>query len=74
MDAIRFACHSQQSKGSDCEAPAPQDITELRAFLGLLNYYSKFLHNFHIGYTHRKGRNGNGQLHVPQRSMKLNKP
>ena len=25
------------------EAPAPRD--ELRAFLGLLNYYSKFLHN-----------------------------
>ena len=27
------------------EAPAPQDITELRAFLGLLNYYSMFLLN-----------------------------
>ena len=27
------------------EAPAPRDITELRAFLCLLNYYSKFLHN-----------------------------
>ncbi len=26
-------------------APAPQDITELRAFQSLLNYYSKFLHN-----------------------------
>ena len=27
------------------EAPAPQGITELRSFLGLLNYYSKFFHN-----------------------------
>ena len=27
------------------EAPAPRDITELRAFLCLLNYYSRFLHN-----------------------------
>ena len=26
-------------------APAPQDLTQLRAFLGLLNYYSKFLSN-----------------------------
>ena len=27
------------------EASAPWDITELRAILGLLNYYRKFLHN-----------------------------
>ena len=27
------------------DAPITKDITELRAFLGLLNYYSKFLEN-----------------------------
>ena len=26
-------------------APAPQDVTQLKSFLGLLNYYSKFLPN-----------------------------
>ena len=27
------------------EAPAPKNVTELRSFLGILNYYSKFLPN-----------------------------
>jgi len=27
------------------KAPAPQDVTQLKSFLGLLNYYSKFLPN-----------------------------
>ena len=27
------------------DAPTPQDLTQLRAFLGLINYYSKFLPN-----------------------------
>ena len=61
------------------EAPAPRDITELRAFLGLLNYYSKFLHNLShlmhpLNNLLRKGQKWNGQLHVLQLSMKLNKP
>ena len=56
------------------EAPAPRDITELRAFLGLLNYYSKFLHNLSHPTFSERVRNGNGQLHVLQLSMKLNKP
>jgi hypothetical protein len=28
------------------EAPVPSDIQQLWSFLGLMNYYSKFLHNF----------------------------
>ena len=27
------------------DAPAPRDVQQLRSFLGLLNYYSKFLPN-----------------------------
>lgn len=27
------------------EAPAPQDVSQLRSFLGMVNYYSKFLPN-----------------------------
>jgi len=27
------------------EAPAPKNVTELRSFLGIINYYSKFLPN-----------------------------
>lgn len=28
------------------DAPIPKDISELRAFLGMVNYYSKFINNF----------------------------
>ena len=28
------------------EAPAPKDVNELKAYLGLLNYYHKFLRKF----------------------------
>ena len=27
------------------EAPAPEDVNQLRSFLGLLNYYGKFIPN-----------------------------
>ena len=27
------------------KAPAPKNVTELRSFLGMINYYGKFLHN-----------------------------
>lgn len=28
------------------EAPAPSDITQLRAFLEMINYYAKFIRNY----------------------------
>ena len=27
------------------KAPAPKNVTELQSFLGMINYYGKFLHN-----------------------------
>jgi len=30
------------------EAPAPQNVSQLKSFLGMLNYYSKFLPNLSI--------------------------
>ncbi|PAA68677.1 hypothetical protein BOX15_Mlig034486g1 [Macrostomum lignano] len=38
--------HPLESKVSAIvEAPAPQDVTQLRSFLGLINYYGRFLPN-----------------------------
>ena len=34
------------------EAPQPRNVTELKSFLGLLNYYSKFLHNLAVVLSH----------------------
>lgn len=31
-----------------CEAPTPNDVTQLKSFLGMLNYYGKFIPNLSI--------------------------
>lgn len=36
---------TQQKVKAIQDAPTPTNITELRAFLGMLNYYAKFLPN-----------------------------
>ena len=36
---------TQEKVAAIREAPPPQNITELRSFLGMLTYYSKFLPN-----------------------------
>ena len=44
--------HTSSSKVSAIvEAPEPQNVQELRSFLGLLNYYSKFIPN-HASIVH----------------------
>ena len=54
LKSVEYLGHSISAEGLQptkekgraiTEAPVPQDITELRAFLGLLNYYGKFLGN-----------------------------
>ena len=34
------------------EAPRPKNVSELRSFIGILNYYGKFLSNFHQSLHH----------------------
>jgi hypothetical protein len=34
---------TKEKVGAIMEAPAPQDVTQLHAFLGLVNYYGKFV-------------------------------
>ena len=42
--------HPTKKKVRDIkEAPRPQNITELKSFLGIINYYSKFLPNMSTG-------------------------
>ena len=36
-------CMSEAKVSAIMNAPAPQNVTELRSFLGLVNYYGKFL-------------------------------
>ena len=48
------------------DAPPPKNVHELKAYLGLLNYYSKFLQIYHRSYDHcincsRQTNRGNGR-------------
>ena len=54
LPAVEYLGHRISEKGLQptdekiraiTEAPVPQDATQLRAFLGLINYYGKFLKN-----------------------------
>ena len=54
LPAVEYLGHRISEKGLQptdekiraiTEAPVPQDTTQLRAFLGLINYYGKFLKN-----------------------------
>ena len=54
LPAVEYLGHNISAEGlrptnekirAIVEAPVPQDVTQLRAFLGLLNYYGKFLKN-----------------------------
>ena len=56
LPAVEYLGHRISEKGLQptdekiraiTEAPAPQDATQLRAFLGLINYYGKFLKNLY---------------------------
>ncbi|KAJ8353489.1 hypothetical protein SKAU_G00210560 [Synaphobranchus kaupii] len=43
--SLPFLGHTVSADGLLPDAPAPTDATTLRSFLGLLSWYSKFLHN-----------------------------
>ena len=54
LPAVEYLGHNISAEGlrptnekirAIVDAPVPQDVTQLRAFLGLLNYYAKFLKN-----------------------------
>lgn len=53
-DEVQYLGHKVDAKGlhtvkakvrAVVEAPAPTNVTELKAYLGLLNYYNRFLPN-----------------------------
>ena len=57
VPAVKYLGHIIDAKGlhpaadklkAVREAPTPQNVTELKAYLGLLSYYSKFLPNMAI--------------------------
>ncbi|CAC5386472.1 unnamed protein product [Mytilus coruscus] len=57
------------------KAPSPTNVTELKAYLGMLNYYNRFLANLshllkplHLIYFYRKTQNGVGKKNRKKRS------
>lgn len=55
------------------DAPTPSNVTELKAYLGLLNYYNKFLPSLStiLAPVHKllkkKTQSGSGKMHNRQR-------
>ena len=54
LPAVEYLGHNISAEGlrpttekiqAITKAPVPQDVTQLRAFLGLINYYGKFMKN-----------------------------
>ena len=56
------------------EAWAPRNVQELRSFLGLLNYYARFIHHFYTPLTNFCSvmSDGSGPKSVKQLSRKPN--
>ncbi len=85
-DAVEYLGHRIDASGvhtsskkvsAITEAPAPWNIQELRSFLGLINYYAKFIPNLasclHPLYNLlRVARSGRGPSHVPKSLRRSN--
>ena len=57
MTEVQYLGHKISAKGlqqanqkvrANTEAPRPTDVSQLKSFLGMLNYYGKFLPNLSI--------------------------
>ena len=61
------------------EAPAPRNVTELKAYLGLLNFYGKFLPNlateleplYQLLRNNQRSKWNSEQIHAFKRSKTL---
>ena len=44
-DSVQYLGHQIDAQGLHTTAPIPKNVQELRSFLGLLNYYGRFIAN-----------------------------